>query len=132
MQGTEETELVSQKNKIDHCKKIIRFSIKFSQKNFSQRVKKNYSNKTITRKMKVINLANISKKRDCFPLKNKPYLSLLCPKDNLIPLIAFIKNNFKYKFSQKLSCCWDIKVMYPPKVPWASNSPRYAINVSQD
>lgn len=116
MQGTEETDLASQRSELDCYKNIIRFPIGLSKDKFNRLDKKN-NNKRVTTEL--INIASTAKKINCF------LLNIFEKKENLIFLITLKRNNFKGKFSQKFLCRWDMDVFRSIREHWASNSPRY-------
>ena len=130
MQGAGETGLTTKIGLGDH-KKIIRLPVDFYENNFMQVVKKNNSkNKIIILRKRSI--VSFSKKIDYFLSKNKPQLSVAPQKENVIFLIMLGKNNFNYRFTQKLLCQGSMKLTYSVRAYWASNSPRYSIKLRQD
>ncbi|MDQ8040163.1 MAG: hypothetical protein REH83_07150 [Rickettsiella sp.] len=133
MQGSEETGLAAQKAALLACrKKIIKFPIELIDKEFGKSSeKKNCKNKIIIME-KAKRIENVSK-LDFFPFNNiKLSSSFLSKKENLVFLITFMDNNFKYKSSQKFLWKWGIKVARSLRMHWASNAPRYLVRVRQD
>ncbi|MES2142080.1 MAG: hypothetical protein V4471_04245 [Pseudomonadota bacterium] len=127
MQGTGETGLTTQIGLGDH-KKIIRLPVEFYENKLMQVVKKNNSkNKIIILRKRGI--VSVSKKIDYFLSENKPQLSVARQRENLIFLIMLRKNNFNYRFTQKLLCQDSVKLTYSVRAYWASNSPRYSIKL---